>query len=185
VSIACHYAVDNIQEEVGDEISDDGDVVSLCCVYAGTNCFGIETKRVREILNKCELHRVPLTPAFVAGVVSYRGEVLTTVDLRVLLGLGERLERGCVMVLDGEDATEPFGLVIDEVGGVVKMSASTLEVNPCTLQAREKWLFGGSYRLGTSLMVQLDAQKLCPSRLAGTGLFRHRVNGGLDASLDR
>jgi purine-binding chemotaxis protein CheW len=46
-------------------------------------------------------------------------------------------------------------------------------------------LFGGAYKMGTKLMVQLDPRKLSPSRLTATGLFRHRINGGLDASVDR
>jgi purine-binding chemotaxis protein CheW len=122
---------------------------------------------------------------FVGGVLPYRGEVLTVVDLRALLGLGECFAKSCVIVLEDEVGEERFGLAVDMVGGVVTVSASSLEVNPCTLEARERWLFGGAYKMGTKLMVQLDPRKLSPSRLTATGLFRHRINGGLDASVDR
>jgi purine-binding chemotaxis protein CheW len=177
---------DAVKEMVGDvEIADENDAVSLCWVYAGEGSFGIETKKIREVLDEHELHRVPLAPAFIRGVMSYRGEVLTTVDLRVLLGLEEHEGKGCVMVLDDEEATERFGLLVDAAGGVVRVRASMLEANPWTLEARGRWLFGGSYRVGSDLMVRLDPQRLCPSRLAETGLFRHRMNGGLDASTDR
>jgi hypothetical protein len=70
-----------------DEIQDEDDVVSLCSLYAGSEMFGIDTRKIREVLGERELQRVPMSPAFIAGVVPYRGEVLTTVDLRALLGM--------------------------------------------------------------------------------------------------
>jgi purine-binding chemotaxis protein CheW len=51
-----------------------------------------------------------------------------------------------------------------------------LEANPCTLEAQGKWLFDGAYKTQTGLLVQLDPQKLRPSRLAETGLFKQREN---------
>jgi purine-binding chemotaxis protein CheW len=77
VRIAGHDRVDEIQEE--------NDAVSLCSLYAGGETFGIDTKKIREVLGQRDLQRVPMSPLFIAGVVPYRGEVLTTVNLRALL----------------------------------------------------------------------------------------------------
>ena len=121
-----------------------------------------------------------MAPAFVAGVVPYRGDVLTTVSFRALLGLPENTEAGCVLVLDDDGGHERFGLVVDAVGGVVTVQRKMLEANPCTLDAKCKWLFDGAYKMESGLMVQLDPQKLRPSRLAETGMFRQ---GGMGESL--
>ena len=80
-----------------------------------------------------------------------------------------------MLVLEDDEGGERFGLVVDAVGGVVTVSRKMLEANPCTLEARGKWLFDGAYKMETGLMVQLDPQKLWPSRLAETGLFKSRV----------
>jgi purine-binding chemotaxis protein CheW len=117
--------------------------------------------------------------------VPYRGEVLTTVNLRALLGMELQLGKCCVLVMEDDDAAERFGLVVDAVGGVVTVSARTLEANPCTLEARGKWLFDGAYKMEAGLMVRLDPRRLCPSRLSETGLFRTTKNGGTDAGADR
>ena len=160
-----------------DEIQDENDAVSLCSLYAGSESFGIDTRKIREVLGKRELQRVPLAPLFIGGVVPYRGEVLTTVNFRALLGMGEYSGTSCVLVLDDDEGTERFGLVVDEVGGVVTVNRRMLEANPSTLEARCKWLFDGAYKMQTGLMVQLDPQKLRPSRLMETGLFRQSTNG--------
>jgi purine-binding chemotaxis protein CheW len=168
-----------------DEIQDENDAVSLCSLYAGTEMFGIDTRKIREVLGERDLQRVPMSPTFIAGVVPYRGEVLTTVNLRALLGMEAHTGKCCVLVMADDEAAERFGLVVDAVGGVVTVSRRVLEDNPCTLEARGKWLFDGAYKMETGLMVQLDPQKLSPSRLSEVGLFKNSSNGGTDASPDR
>jgi purine-binding chemotaxis protein CheW len=168
-----------------DEIQDEDNVVSLCSLYAGSEMFGIDTRKIREVLGERELQRVPMSPAFIAGVVPYRGEVLTTVDLRALLGMAAHAGKCCVLVMADDEAAERFGLVVDAVGGVVTVSRRMLEGNPCTLEARGKWLFDGAYKMDAGLMVQLDPKKLSPSRLSEVGLFKNSSNGGTDASPDR
>jgi purine-binding chemotaxis protein CheW len=168
-----------------DEIQDEDDVVSLCSLYAGSEMFGIDTRKIREVLGERELQRVPMSPAFIAWVVPYRGEVLTTVDLRALLGMAAHAGKCCVLVMADDEAAERFGLVVDAVGGVVTVSRRMLEGNPCTLEARGKWLFDGAYKMDAGLMVQLDPKKLSPSRLSEVGLFKNSSNGGTDASPDR
>jgi purine-binding chemotaxis protein CheW len=172
-----------------DEMQDENDAVSLCSMFAGSESFGIDTRKIREVLGKRELQRVPMAPAFIGGVVPYRGEVLTAVDLRALLGMGESGATSCVLVLEDDEVAERFGLMVDEVGGVVTVNRRMLETNPCTLEPRGKWLFDGAYKMQTGLMVQLDPKKLRPSRLAETGLFKQVVigqggTGVMDASTD-
>lgn len=167
------------------EIKEENDAVSLCSLFAGSETFGIDTKKIREVLGERELQRVPMSPPFIAGVVPYRGEVLTTVNLRALLGMEPHFGQCCLLVMDDDEAAERFGLVVDAVGGVVTVSQRALEENPCTLEPRGKWLFDGAYKMEGGLMVRLDPRKLCPSRLSETGLFRKSTNGGIDASPDR
>jgi purine-binding chemotaxis protein CheW len=171
--------------DTADEMQEENDAVSLCSLYAGSETFGIDTRKIREVLGDRDLQRVPMSPEFIAGVVPYRGEVLTTVNLRALLGLEAHSGKCCVLVMEDDEAGERFGLVVDAVGGVVTVSQRTLEANPCTLEARGKWLFDGAYKMESGLMVRLDPPKLCPSRLSETGLFRKSSNGGFDAGPDR
>ncbi len=166
-----------LERDAVNEILNEDDAVSLCSMVAGSESFGIDTRKIREVLGHRDLQRVPMAPAFIGGVVPYRGEVLTTVDFRALLGMGEHTEVNCVLVLDDEVGGERFGLVVDAVGGVVMVNRNMLETNPCTLEPRAKWLFDGAYKMPAGLMVQLDPQRLRPSRLAEAGLFKSRLNG--------
>jgi purine-binding chemotaxis protein CheW len=164
---------------------DKGELESLCSLHVGNEVFGIDTRKIREVLGERKPQRVPLSPAFVAGVVPYRGEVLTAVNLRSLLGMDAGTGACCVLVMEDVEGAERFGLVVDAVGGVVTVNARTLEPNPSTLEARAKWLFEGAHKMEEGLMVRLNPQRLFPSRLAETGLFQTSTKGETDASPDR
>jgi purine-binding chemotaxis protein CheW len=152
------------RQEKNDELVDEADAVTLCSLVAGSESFGIDTRKIREVLGERELQRVPMSPPFIAGIVPYRGEVLTAVNLRALLGMEEYGRRSCVLVMEDDEGAERFGLVVDAVCGVVTVSRRSLEPNPCTLEARAKWLFDGAYKMESGLMVQLDPQRLRPTR---------------------
>ena len=61
--------------------------VEMCSVRAGETVFGVPIMRILEILGAPATQTVPLAPAYIGGLVHYRGEVLTAVSLRSLLGL--------------------------------------------------------------------------------------------------
>ena len=88
-----------IGREETERVQDENDVVSLCSMFAGGESFGIDTRKIREVLGKRELQRVPLAPSMIGGVVPYRGEVLTTVNFRALLGMESYGGAGCILVL--------------------------------------------------------------------------------------
>ena len=54
---------------------------------SGKDCIGVPITHILEIVGKARPQPVPLAPGFVGGMVHYRGDVLTTVSLRQLLGL--------------------------------------------------------------------------------------------------
>lgn len=150
----------------------DDELVSLCSLSAGDDLFGIETKNICEVLGGREVQKVPMAPAFLAGIIPHRGEVLTTVNFRALLGLPDKAGASCVLVLEDEEHGERFGLMVDEIGGVVTVSGRMLELNPSTLAYRCRVLFDGVYKMPTGLLMRIDPKMLRPSRLAEVGLFR-------------
>jgi purine-binding chemotaxis protein CheW len=145
----------------------------VCSLMVGDDLYCIDTQRIHEVLGVWTLQRMPLAPGYIAGVISNRGAVLTTVSLRALLGMDDLGKSNVVLVLESGGG-ERFALLVDRVGGVISLSGRSLEKNPGTLNARGKALFDGAHKLPEGLMVRLDAAKLCPSRLKETGVFGHR-----------
>ena len=138
--------------------------VEICCVRLERTLFGVPITHILEIVGSVRPHPVPLAPGFVGGLVHYRGDVLTTVSLRQLLGLPPREGRQDLLVLENPGGI--FGLLVDSVGEVLTVSSADHEPNPSILNERRRALFAGAYKLKDSLLVMLDPEQLEPMRLS-------------------
>ena len=138
-------------------------LVEVCSVRVGTTLFGIPIQNILEIVGSARPQPIPLAPGFVAGLIHYRGDVLTTVSLRYLLDLPPRDGKQDVLVLESEAGC--FGLQVDSVGEVLSVSGIDYEPNPSILVERRRTLLAGAYKLKDSLLIMLDPERLDPAQL--------------------
>jgi purine-binding chemotaxis protein CheW len=138
-------------------------LVEMCSVRLEQMLFGVPISHILEIVGQVCPQPVPLAPAFVGGLVHYRGDVLTTVSLRQLLGMPPRTGPQDILVI--ESPSGYFGLLVDSVGEVLTVSSADYEPNPSTLNERSKALLAGAYKLKDKLLVMLDPERLDPVRL--------------------
>ena len=141
-------------------------LVEMCSVRLGNTLFGVPIKHILEIVGGARPQPIPLAPAFVGGLIHYRGDVLTTVSLRQVLGLPPKDGPQDLLVL--ESAGGCFGLLVDSVCEVLTASSADHEPNPSILDERKRALFAGAYKLKDSLLVMLDPERLDPVRLDPT-----------------
>jgi purine-binding chemotaxis protein CheW len=140
------------------------ELIEMCSVRVGSTLFGIPITHILEIVGSAHPQAVPLAPQFVGGLVHYRGDVLTTVSLRQLLGLPPQEGKQDILVLESSDAC--FGLLVDSVGEVLTVSSADHEPNPSILDERRRALFAGAYKMKDTLLVMLDPERLDPMGLA-------------------
>jgi purine-binding chemotaxis protein CheW len=138
-------------------------MLEMCSVHVGQMLFGVPITHILEIVGGTATQAVPLAPEFVGGLFHYRGDVLTTVSLRNLLGLPVQQARQDILVL--ESSSGCFGLLVDSVGEVLTVSSANHEPNPSILDQRRSALFAGAYKLKEGLLIMLDPEKINPDRL--------------------
>jgi purine-binding chemotaxis protein CheW len=140
--------------------------------HLGTEEFGIQVLKVREIMGVQEITTVPQTPAWMKGVLNLRGKVIAVIDLRLKFGMPTVAynQRTCIVVahLQNEGEQMLMGLVVDEVSEVVNIVASEIEDAPS---------FGGNvptpYILGMAkqkgkVKILLDIDQALSSSELGT-----------------
>ena len=147
-------------------VAEDG--IEMCSVRVGDTMFGVPITEILEILDKPATRPVPLAPAHIGGLVHYRGEILTAVSLRSLLGLPGHSQAPDMLVFEGRDGY--FGLLVDAVGEVLTVSPQEFEPSPSILADRKRALFAGTYKLSNSLLVMLDPGRFDPVLLSQTQL---------------
>lgn len=105
--------------------------------------FGIETAHVVEVVPLEGLTPVPCAPAFVLGVVNYRGRILAAMDFRRLLDLAaqEGAEGGSIVVVDAGGMT--FGIVAETVVGTIRVAVSAIAPPPAALAGERRAFIQG------------------------------------------
>lgn len=100
----------------------------------GTEEFGIQVLKIREIMGIQQITGVPQTPSWMKGVINLRGKVIPVIDLRLKFGMPTvpYNQRTCIVVAQVEADSEQMlmGLVVDEVSEVVNIAASEIEDAP-------------------------------------------------------
>ena len=96
--------------------------------------FAIDVTMAREILDVCDVTRVPQTPDYMLGVINLRGSVVPVIDMRLKFGMDhvERTRDSCIVVvevnIDGESVV--VGALADSVREVLNLEPSQIEPPP-------------------------------------------------------
>tara|TARA_R110000787_G_scaffold62745_3_gene141714 strand:- start:62 stop:553 length:492 start_codon:yes stop_codon:yes gene_type:complete len=126
----------------------------------GSQRCGIAVLQVQDVLAPQLITPIPLAPPEVSGSLNLRGRIVTAIDLRVRMGLPRRAEGAHTMSIVVEHNNELYSLIVDDVGEVLKVSDSSFERNPPTLDATWRAYSRGVYRLEEGLLVALDVGTL-------------------------
>jgi purine-binding chemotaxis protein CheW len=122
--------------------------------------FGLPIARVQEVFRPARITRVPLAAAHIAGVLNLRGRIVTALDMRSRLDLGAGEEGLAPMAIGIESRGESFGLLVDGLGEVLRLSDADIEANPINLDRKLASVSAGVHRLDGQLLVVLDVDRV-------------------------
>src|ERR1700738_2629096 len=135
--------------------SSEGAVGEYVTAMIGGQLFGLPISRVQDVFMPERLTRVPLSPGEIAGVLNLRGPLATVFDMRARLGLPKNDDGKPPMAVGVDLRGESYGLLIDQIGEVLKLADESREVNPVNLDPRMTKMAAGVHRLGRPLLVVL------------------------------
>ena len=118
--------------------------------------LGLPISRVHDVFVVSEMTTVPLAPGEIAGLLNLRGRVVTAVSLRRRLGLGDTTEVGRRMAVGLENQGEAYGLLVDDVGEVLKLDPDEMQPNPVHMDRGWVGLSQGVHQLRDQLLIVLD-----------------------------
>lgn len=115
-----------------DVVEEEASGVEHVVVRLGGGRYGVCAPDVAEVVRLPRLTRVPGTPAWVCGVVNWRGHVLPLVDLRPLLQVAALPLPSSARVVVLALGDVEVGLVAEAVTGLVEVP-DLLDPTPVTL----------------------------------------------------
>jgi len=130
-------------------------------VYIGGHMFGMAVSDIHDVFTPQGITPVPRSHCDIAGVLNLRGRIVTAIDARSRMGLPPREESDPPVKAVGiEKGGESYGLLIDRVGDVLRLSDDDFESNPVNLDPRWQHVTRGVYRMEGSLLIVLDIARI-------------------------
>jgi chemotaxis signal transduction protein len=145
--------------------------------------YGIAIENVVEVRQCPRIFSIPHTPDYVVGVVNLRGEILSIIDIRGLLGLPTkegtaRREEGrekkgapsYIVVVERNDVR--VGIIVDRASDVVSIPDSDVKppLSTATADASARGLVAGEaqlilFSIGLEFQSDLDSKKISSALL--------------------
>jgi chemotaxis signal transduction protein/truncated hemoglobin YjbI len=122
--------------------------------------FGVPILQVQDIVEPRMITPVPLAPSTIAGVMNLRGRIVTVINLRQCLGLGDKPDHDRWMGITIEYKGDLYTLLVDEIGDVCDLPRRDFETPPATLGDKMRQLCTGIFRRKGDLLVVLDVDRV-------------------------
>jgi purine-binding chemotaxis protein CheW len=116
--------------------------------------YAIEMQYIREVILTGEITPVPGTPDYISGICIVRGEIISLVDLRVLLSIPERGLTDLNRVIVLTDHTLTFGILADHITGIGVIELNLMSApEKVAIPVKNKYVMG----MTDTLLIVLDA----------------------------
>jgi len=145
--------------------------------YFGQHYFGLPIDDVIEINKALDITPVPLAPAYVAGVVNLRGQILTAVHLAQKVGMrtdipldsdtgdedqardnGMENQKFNNVIMGNRE--EPVSLLVERIGDVMSVPVNRIEPPPAIIEGVDARYVSKVCKLKGELLIILDSNAM-------------------------
>ncbi|MEL7158854.1 MAG: chemotaxis protein CheW [Actinomycetota bacterium] len=131
----------------------------LCTFRVGSCQLGIDIAKVREVLAYADLTPVPHADPAIRGLCNLRGQIATTIDLGIRLGIDPDEHGDDPVHVVVQSTREPVTLLVDAIGDVIDADPERYEAPPSTMIGSSRELIVGAYKLDHELLLVLDVER--------------------------
>ena len=148
-------------ETVKPKATSDEEEVMYSCFYLGDTLCGLDIELVQEIYDDLEIAYVPLAPEYILGVMNLRGQIVTVIDQRCKIGLGNSTINNSSRILIVRADDEFFGLLVDRIADVVSTTRNKIVKPPSNVKGLQGAYFKGVIHTDSNeLLALLDLDAL-------------------------
>jgi purine-binding chemotaxis protein CheW len=121
----------------------------------GQEQFAVKTEVVENITDMMEVTKVPMAPSYIKGLINLRGNVISLLDLNLLLDVKNDQKQESIIILRIDE--EKVGVAVDVVDEVLDVDSSIIENYE---ENRGKSYIDGVINFKDRIVTLIDAEKL-------------------------
>lgn len=89
--------------------------------------YGLPLENVVEIVRMVAVTKIPKSPAWLSGVINFRGDIVPIVELRSRLDLPTKLPELNMQIILVQEKKQIIGLIVDRTESVVSFSKEDIK----------------------------------------------------------
>lgn len=122
----------------------------------GQEQFAVETSKVQSINDIMEITRVPMAPNHIKGLINLRGNVISLLDINLLLDVKKSEEaQDNIIILEMQD--ELAGIAVDQVDEVLEIEEDVIEKID---EDKKRFYIKGVINFKDRIVTLIDIDKL-------------------------
>jgi purine-binding chemotaxis protein CheW len=140
--------------------TEERETLGVLVVSVGDERYGLALDCVSEVVKEYRLTPVPCAPGHVRGVINLRGEIVSVIDLAVVLGLpsAESSHNAPLVVVSREGVTT--AVAVGSIGDIVEVGIDEVRPPLPLLDQAHADAVAGSFMTGEGPVALLDAAVL-------------------------
>ncbi len=132
----------------------------LISFTVGTEEYGLDLLRVKEVIRMRQVTWLPKAPACVKGIINLRGDVIPIVDVRERFGLQRQESTATTRVIVVEVEGRNVGIVVDSASQIARIPIEQFVAPPPVAGESTRKFITSVGKLGDRLVIMLDVEKI-------------------------
>lgn len=117
--------------------------------------YAFDTEVVENINDIMKITKIPKAPSYIKGLINLRGNVISLIDLKLLLNLNNSDAKSeSIIILKLEE--ESVGALVDEVDEVIDIEKSMIE----KVENKQSKAISGVININGKIITLIDVNKL-------------------------
>jgi purine-binding chemotaxis protein CheW len=137
-----------------------GKGMQMVCFSLGEEKFGLDIKRVKEVIRVGEITHMPRAPVFLKGVINLRSEVIPIIDLKERFGLPTLAKTEMTRVIVVEIEGKSVGMVVDGASHVMRVAQADIDATSSWQDWLTREYVCGVARVEEHLVVLLNIKAI-------------------------
>jgi len=131
----------------------------------GNELFALDTARIQSINEPVPVTKVPVAPPYILGLINLRGNIISIIDINLLLGIPETgILKENAIILELKD--EVLGILVDYAAEIIETDDTSFPELP---YSKRTGYFEGVIRFEGRQALLIDVDKLLESHNGGKG----------------
>ncbi|MCB1176198.1 MAG: chemotaxis protein CheW [Leptospiraceae bacterium] len=122
--------------------------------------FGVNVEYCFEVQKGRNVVEVPYSKNYITGIVNLRGDIVTVIDLFVLMGQRETPDMSKQVIVRLKQGDRQVAILADSVSEVIEISEEKLESSEAHLSENELKYIPNIARIGNKLILILEVSEL-------------------------